>query len=424
MGLSAPAVAYWGKPPLCSNDTRSGKRLASFVLPFSHWVFHHAPLRFAPGIFFFGAAVGRQSAAVANMKGDIFMAKTNKSTALYPHPFSKAYWIDAAAEMKDIKMLVITALMIALRIALKPFAIYIGPQMAIQTATLATALGAMIFGPVLAIPAAIISDTVGFIIFPTGDYFLPFMLTEIASTMIYALCLYRAKPNATRVIIARFLICFAVNVVLQQLIFAWQYTYMGNPDKAKDSIMGIMTAARLFKNLFFFPIESIVITLFLKVLVPITSRARLTYGGKTGLDFTKKQVVALVVLLVIGIGSAVGYLNYYYNNNSVTKDYSAEEVVEMNHLMHDIILQEDPEVPAEDTLAVIEYAAKPFFGKQTTYTVALYQAKEDASITESMWSYKKTPASKDETLERVATVTVVTDNDSGDVLSYESEPAE
>jgi len=352
------------------------------------------------------------------------MAKTNKSTALYPHPFSKAYWIDAAAEMKDIKMLVITALMIALRIALKPFAIYIGPQMAIQTATLATALGAMIFGPVLAIPAAIISDTVGFIIFPTGDYFLPFMLTEIASTMIYALCLYRAKPNATRVIIARFLICFAVNVVLQQLIFAWQYTYMGNPDKAKDSIMGIMTAARLFKNLFFFPIESIVITLFLKVLVPITSRARLTYGGKTGLDFTKKQVVALVVLLVIGIGSAVGYLNYYYNNNSVTKDYSAEEVVEMNHLMHDIILQEDPEVPAEDTLAVIEYAAKPFFGKQTTYTVALYQAKEDASITESMWSYKKTPASKDETLERVATVTVVTDNDSGDVLSYESEPAE
>ena len=262
------------------------------------------------------------------------MAKTNKSTALYPHPFSKAYWIDAAAEMKDIKMLVITALMIALRIALKPFAIYIGPQMAIQTATLATALGAMIFGPVVAIPAAMISDTIGFMIFPTGDYFLPFMLTEIAGTMIYALCLYRAKPSATRVIIARFLICFAVNVVLQQFIFAWQYTYMGNPEKAKESIMGIMTAARLFKNLFFFPIESIVITLFLKVLLPVTSRARLTYGGKTGMEFTKKQIITLVILLVVGIGSAVGYLNYYYNHNSVTKDYSPEEVIEMNHQIY------------------------------------------------------------------------------------------
>ena len=346
------------------------------------------------------------------------MAKTVKSTALYPHPFSKAYWRDAAAEMKDIKMLVITALMIALRIALKPFAIYIGPQMAIQTATLATALGAMIFGPVVAIPAAMISDTIGFMIFPTGDYFLPFMLTEIAGTMIYALCLYRAKPNATRVIIARFLICFVVNVVLQQLIFAWQYTYMGNPDKAKDSIMGIMTAARLFKNLFFFPIESIVITLFLKVLVPITSRARLTHGGKTGLEFTKKQIIVLVVLLVVGIGSAVGYLNYYYNNNSVTKDYSAEEVIEMNHQMHDIIVAEDASIPADTTLAVIEYAAKPFFGEDTTYTVALYQEKPDAAITDSMWSYKKTPASKDENLERIATVTIVTENKTGNVLSF------
>ena len=352
------------------------------------------------------------------------MAKTNKSTALYPHPFSKAYWCDAAAELKDIKMLVVTALMIALRIALKPFAIYIGPQMAIQTATLATALGAMIFGPVVAIPAAMISDTIGFMIFPTGDYFLPFMLTEIAGTMIYALCLYRAKPSATRVIIARFFICFLVNVVLQQFIFAWQYTYMGNPEKAKDSIMGIMTAARLFKNLFFFPIESIVITLFLKVLIPVTSRAKLTYGGKTGLDFTKKQIAVLIVLLVIGIGSSVGYLNYYYNNNSVTKDYSAEEVIEMNHLVHDIILEEDPAVSADNTVAVIEYAAKPFFGEDTTYTVALYQAKEGEVITENMWSYKKTPASKDETLERVATVTIVVENKTGDVLSYGSEAAQ
>ena len=350
------------------------------------------------------------------------MARVQKSTTLYPHPFSKAYWRDAALEMKDTRMLVITALMVALRIALKPFAIYIGPQMAIQTATLATALGAMIFGPVVAIPAAMISDTIGFMIFPTGDYFLPFMLTEIAGTMFYALCLYRAKPSATRVILARFLICFVVNVVLQQFIFAWQYTYMGNPEKAKDSIMGIMTTARIFKNLFFFPIESVVITLFLKVLIPITSRAKLTYGGSKGLEFTKKQIAALVLLMVIGAGSAAGYLNYYYNNNSITKDYSAAEVIEYNHLVHEIILEEDATVTADDTLAVIEYASKPFFGKDTTYTVALYQAKEDASITEAMWSYKKTPASKDQNLERIATVTIVTDNKTGDVLNFDLVP--
>ena len=127
-----------------------------------------------------------------------------KSTAIYKTPFSRAYWADAAAELKDTKMLVVTALMIALRVALKPLAIPLGPQLSIQTAMLATALGAMIFGPVVAIPAAMISDTVGFMIYPTGDYFLPFMLTEIASTMIYALCLYRAKVSPTRVMLGRF----------------------------------------------------------------------------------------------------------------------------------------------------------------------------------------------------------------------------
>ena len=99
-------------------------------------------------------------------------------------------------------------------------------------------------------------------------------------------------------------------------------------------------------------------------------------------------------------------------------------MVEKNHQLHDIIIEEEPDISPEDTLAVIEYAAKPFFGKDTTYTVALYQAKEDASITEKMWSYKKTPASKDETIQRIATVTVVTDNKSGDVLSFKLDPAQ
>ena len=140
------------------------------------------------------------------------MSTKTKSTALYPHPFSKAYWRDAASELKDTRMLVVAALLTALRIALKPLAIPLGPQLSIQTAMLATALGAMVYGPVMAIPAAIISDTIGFMLFPNGDYFLPFVLTEIASTMVYALCLYRSKVSAARVILARFLICFLVKL--------------------------------------------------------------------------------------------------------------------------------------------------------------------------------------------------------------------
>ena len=333
------------------------------------------------------------------------MARNQKSTALYPHPFSKAYWRDAAAELKDTKMLVITALMIALRIALKPFAIYIGPQMAIQTATLATALGAMIFGPVVAIPAALISDTIGFMIFPTGDYFLPFALTEIASTMIYALCLYRAKPNTTRVIIARFMICFLVNVVLQQFIFAWQYTYMGNPEKAKDSIMGIMTVARIFKNLFFFPIETVVITLFLKVLVPITQRAKLTYDSNSNLSFTKKQIAVLVLLVLVGVGSAVGYLNYRYEGTSRSADYTDKQRIAANQAATELVLDKSDDWDNETVVCIVDSCFQGLFDQEADYTISIYvldkeafaagQAADKDYDMDTLWGYSKSGPGKD-----------------------------
>ena len=363
------------------------------------------------------------------------MART-KSTTLYKTPFSAAYWRDALAEMKDIKMLVVTALLVALRIALKPFAIYIGPQMAIQTATLATALGAMIFGPVVAIPAAIISDTIGFMIFPTGDYFLPFVLTEIAGTMIYALCLYRAKPSATRVIIARFLICFLVNVVLQQFIFAWQYTYMGNPEKAKDSIMGIMTTARIFKNLFFFPIESVVITLFLKVLLPITARAKLTHGGSTGLEFTKRQIAALVALLVVGIGSAVGFLTYRYTSTSRSADYTDAQRVEANQTMTQLVLERTDDWDDKTVVCIVDSAFRPMFEDETDYTVAVYvldeaafaagQEADETYTMDTLWGYSKSGPSKDQyqSLVKVASVDILKNENTGEILEFTVTPVE
>ena len=362
------------------------------------------------------------------------MPRVQKSTALYAHPFSKRYWQDAAAEMKDIRMLVVTAFLVALRIALKPFAIYIGPQMAIQTATLATALGAMIFGPLVAIPAAIVSDTVGFMIFPTGDYFLPFVLTEIAGTMIYALCLYRAKPSATRVIIARFLICFAVNVVLQQFIFAWQYTYMGNPEKAKESILGIMTTARIFKNLFFFPIESVVITLFLKVLIPVTSRAKLTYGGSTGMEFTKKQIAALVLLMVVGVGSALGYLTYRYNSTSRSADYTDEQRLAANMAMTDTVQLNTAEWDDETLVCIVDSAFRPMFTDETDYTVSVYvldgeafsrgQQSDGAYTLETLFSYSKSGPSKDPfgSLVKVATAKIVKNEKTGEILDFSCQP--
>ena len=57
-------------------------------------------------------------------------------------------------------------------------------------------------------------------------------------------------------------------------------------------------------------------------------------------------------------------------NNSLTKNYSAEEVVEKNQEMYDIISGRTRE--NKPCVAIIEYAKKPFLSKEVTYTVAYY----------------------------------------------------
>ena len=359
------------------------------------------------------------------------MPRIQKSTTLYAHPFSRSYWRDAAAELKDTRMLVITALLVALRIALKPFAIPVGPQMYIQTPMLATALGGMIFGPVVAIPAAIVSDTIGFIVHPTGEYFLPFVLTEIASTVIYALCLYRSKVSPTRVMLSRFFICSLVNVVLQQLIYAWYYLFIGNPESAMSSVLGIMTVSRIFKNLFFFPIETVILTLFLKVLLPITRRAKLTYGPEADMRFTKRQITALVCLVVIGAASAVGYLNYRYNTSSRSADYTTEERVEANRTMTDTVLLHTTDWDDRTVVCIVDSAYRGLFEQETDYTLSVYTLDEDAFTSgqaadskytiDTLWAYSKSGPSKDKygSLVKVATAKVTKNEKTGEILFFE-----
>ena len=363
------------------------------------------------------------------------MAKV-KSTALYPHPFSAAYWRDAASELKDTKMLVVTALMIALRIVLKPLAIPLGPQLSIQTAMLATALGAMIYGPVVAIPAAIISDTIGFMIYPTGDYFLPFVLTEIGSTMFYALFLYRAKVSPTRVMLSRFCICFFINVVLQQFIYAWWYVYIGNPESAKESILGIMTLSRILKNVCMFPIEAVVLTLFLKFLLPVTQRAKLTFCSDADMKFDRKQIITLIVLVLIGVASATGYLAYRYETSSRSADYSKTERVEIQKAMAQEVLERTEEWDDETVICIVDSAYRGLLEKETDYTVAVYvldeeafaagQAEDSSYSLETLWAYSKSGPKKDiyQSLVKVASADVVKNEKTGEILGFTYTPVE
>ena len=344
------------------------------------------------------------------------MARLEKSTAVYKTPFSKAYWRDAAMELRDTKMLVFAALIIALRVALKTLVkIPLAPNLDITPAFLANALGAMVYGPIVGGLSAIISDVLGVLL--RGDtYFLPYVLTEISGSVIFAMFFYRQKITPTRVIMSRFCICLFVNILMQTPIdILFQKVMYGKSTY-------VLTLPRIFKNLYMFPIESVALTIFLRVMQPITTRMRLTYVKSEGLRFTKRQVVLLLALVMVGTASVFGYLFIHYDTTSITTGYTTQEVIDNNKKMQPILLEDNDYFDDLTTVTIIDYAAKPFLQSKVSYDVSVYQVADGVEVTDALWKLKKTPASKHEDLTKVGTAVIVIDEATGEVLSVEAKP--
>lgn len=356
-----------------------------------------------------------------------------KSRTLYPHPFSKAYWRDAAAELKDVRMLVFAALMIALRVAMKGLYIPLGPTLKINTAFVVNALGAMVFGPVVAIPAAVVSDFLGFILWPqTGPYFLPYVFIEVAGSLIFALFLYRAKVTPARVILSRFCIDLFVNIIFNAPITALYYKMM----LGKPYVM--FQIPHILKNLLMFPVESVILTLFLSALLPITNRMGLTYpvpGSQDAkLRFSKKQVALMVCLFLVAGIVTVGYVDYYYDTTSVSADFSKQERYDYNCEMNDIVRAQTDDWDDRLTAAVVEAANLEIYKGNTKYTVAVYTVDEEVMAQnleemkaenpdavydlDTIRGYSKSPAAKDTALTRVATATILVNNKTREVKSF------
>lgn len=346
------------------------------------------------------------------------MAKLQKSTNLYAHPFCKGYWHDAFQEMKDTKMLVFAALIVALRVALKTvIRIPLGPNLDITPAFMANALGAMVYGPVVGALGAIVSDFLGVML--RGDsYFLPYVLTEICGTIIFALFFYRQRITPTRVVLSRFSICLFVNILLQTPIdMLYQYVYYGYVNVT-------ITVPRIFKNLFMFPLESVALTIFLNAIQPITYRMKLTFNGDAKLTFSKKQVILLVALVLVGIVSVFTYLPMHYNTTSLSASYTTEQRISANQSMAPIVKDQTDDWDYETLMTCVESAYKKFMTSEITYNVAVYTAAEGLEMNDDVWKLSKSKAAAHEQLTKVAYATIVVNDKTGEVLSFDIENAE
>ena len=133
--------------------------------------------------------------------------RTSENKKLFRTPFSREYWQLAFGEMKNPRTLVFAALILALRIAVKPLSITITGDLTEGIGFIVNAFGSMIYGPVVALLSGAPSDTLGFLVHPSGVYFPAYMITEMAGSFVFALFLYRAEISIPRLILCRFCIC-------------------------------------------------------------------------------------------------------------------------------------------------------------------------------------------------------------------------
>ena len=215
---------------------------------------------------------------------------------LCPHPFSRTYWRQAAAELTHLRSLVTAALLCALAIALERIYIpVLSNNLRVMFSFPVVALCSMITGPVMAIPCALLVDLVGIMLSP--DPFFPgYTLTAVLTALVYAFFLYRAKPSFTRVLLAKGIINGFCNVLLG---------YDGN-----FGMFGYLATLSGAKNLLLLPLEVFIICALLRALRhPLRQMGALPDG--VSLSYTKTQFAVLAAVCVLSVALIVPFVYWY-----------------------------------------------------------------------------------------------------------------
>lgn len=181
---------------------------------------------------------------------------------LFKSPLSKQYWLSAAKEAKNLRALTFTALMIALHILLGMMYIPVSENLRVVFGFVATSIVGLVCGPIMGLAAGAISDTVAYIIAPSGVYFPGYMISTMLSFFVFGLFFYRQKITLWRIIIAKFIVTYGINVALGTL---WSSMLFGK------GYMYYLTKS-LIKNTILFPIEIIMLFVLLKALTPALER--------------------------------------------------------------------------------------------------------------------------------------------------------
>ena len=126
---------------------------------------------------------------------------------------------DSAKELKNVKCIALTGLLIAMFIVLDTFSIKIGAYAKINFAFAALSVVGMLFGPVPAVLAALAGDIIGCVL--SGAAPLPLLtMTAALEGLVFGIFLYKkeGKALAVNAVIARLIDSFVINLLLNTAI--------------------------------------------------------------------------------------------------------------------------------------------------------------------------------------------------------------
>lgn len=234
------------------------------------------------------------------------MENVNLLTQQNPPIWSRAYWREAAAQLRSVNMLAIAALIVALRVAVKFLKIPLAAGLSVSLDCYVNSLGSLVYGPLMGLLVGAVSDTVGCALQGFAGYFFPFILTEILSSFIFGLFFWRRPLGAGRALAAKFTVNLVCNIILTSLLMKWYYYLYFGVEKAEA--YNLINMVRIVKNLVLFPVEAVLITIILSALLPALRATHLVPATQKRVTLTKRHILLVVALSLLSVGLVLFYV--------------------------------------------------------------------------------------------------------------------
>lgn len=169
----------------------------------------------------------------------------------------KKMFADSLLELKNLKSMVMAAMLLAIAVVLGFFTLQLTEFIKIGFAYIANEFAGMMFGPVVGSLIGGMADILKYMVNPTGPFFPGFTISGLCGGLIYGMVLYKKPLSMKRVIAANTLVTILVNLLLNTY---WLTLLYGNAYMA-------LLPARIVKQLVMLPIEVIIFYAVAKVLI-------------------------------------------------------------------------------------------------------------------------------------------------------------